>query len=101
MFSSDEALRLAISDLRGWTIYVRCDRCSRRAGVPLRPLIRRDDRRLVANIVTALRCRKCRSTPAAAMLTNARDPSDIRAWLNHETRKGHTQILLWDDGGQR
>jgi len=63
--------------------------------VALRGLIRRRDRRLPADVLAALRCRRCRSKPAAALLTNARDQSDIHAWQTRETGKGRLQLVLW------
>ncbi len=69
--------------------------------MPPRGVVRRDDRRLLANVVSAMRCRQCHGKPGAALLTNIREPSDIRAFQNKETRKGHTQLVLWDDAARR
>jgi hypothetical protein len=52
-------------------------------------------------VLTALRCRRCRTKPAAALLTNAREPSDIHAWLTKQSGKGRFQLVLWDDAAQR
>jgi hypothetical protein len=101
MFSVEQALRFPVRDLKDWTVHVRCDRCSRRSAVPLRGLIRRDDRRLLANVVSAMRCRQCHGKPGAALLTNTRDQTKIRAWLTHEKGKGHMQLVLWDDAARR
>jgi hypothetical protein len=101
MFSVEQAVRFPLRDLKDWTVHVRCDRCSRRTAVPPRGLVRRDDRRLRANVVAGMQCRQCHCKPGAALLTNTREPSDIRAFLNKETRKGHTQLVLWDDAARR
>ncbi len=96
-----EALRFPLDALKGWSVPVRDDRCSRRAAVALRGLIRRRDRRLLADVLAALRCRRCRSKPAAALLTNARDPSDIQSWQTRETGKGRLQLVPWDDAARQ
>jgi hypothetical protein len=101
MFSVEQALRFPLCDLKAWTVHARCDRCHRKSHVPLRLLIRRDDRRLLADVLTAMRCRQCHAKPSAALLTNAREPSEIRAFFSLEKGNGHFQIVLWDDGARR
>jgi hypothetical protein len=56
--------------------------------------IRRGDRRVLADVLTTMRCRRCRAKLAAALLTNARDPSDIPAWQTRESAKGRLQLVL-------
>jgi hypothetical protein len=41
MFSKDYALRFLVDGLEGWTVHLRCDRCSLRAAVAPHGLIRR------------------------------------------------------------
>jgi hypothetical protein len=95
MFSTEEALLFPMSSMRGWSLRLRCGRCQRDGILLLSKIIRRDEKRLVGDILARLRCHKCRTKPSAAMLTNARDPWGVRGFINKETRKGPIQCVLW------
>ena len=95
MFSSEEALRFPMSSLKGWSVRVRCGRCNRDGILRLTPLCRRDDDRILGDVLARVRCEKCRAKPRAAMLTNARDPWEVTHFINKETRKGPIQCVLW------
>jgi hypothetical protein len=95
MFSAEEALRFPMLSMKGWSVRVRCDRCQRDGILWLSKLIRRDEKRLLGDVLARVRCETCRAKPSAAMLTNARDPWQVRAFMNKETRKGPFQCVLW------
>jgi hypothetical protein len=95
MFSAEEALLFPMSSLKGWSVRARCSRCQR-DGILLRSkIMRRNEKRLLGDILARVRCGKCRAKPSAAMLTNARDPWEVRVFINKETRKGPIQCVLW------
>jgi len=59
--------------MRGRSLRLRCGRCQR-DGIPLlSKIIRRNEKRLLGDILARVRCVKCRANPSATMLTNARD----------------------------
>jgi len=95
MFSTEEALLFPLASMNGWSVRVRCGRCQRDGNLWLSKLIRRDERRLLGDVVARIKCEKCWAKPSAAMLTNARDPWEIRAFISKETRKGTIQCVLW------
>jgi len=83
--------------LKGWSVRVRCHRCHREVVLLLNRFICRDDRRLLGDVLKLLRCQVCRSKPSKAMLTNARDPTQARTFMNRDPKKGPMQIMLWAD----
>lgn len=95
MFSVDEALRFPLASLRGWTVFAKCGRCRRESFVRIDNLLRRDDRRILGDVAFWLRCKRCRSKPSAALLTNEPGAFKVMGWMNHETRKGPMRVLLW------
>jgi len=95
MFSTEEALLFPMSSMRVWSLRLRCGRCQRVGILLLSKIIRRDEKRLLGDILARTRCKKCRKKPSAAMLTNARDPSGVKVFINKETRKGPIQCVLW------
>jgi hypothetical protein len=98
MFSLEEALLFPMSSMRGWSLRLRCSRCQRDGILFLSKIIRRNEKRLLGDILARVRCQKCRTKPSAAMLTNARDPWGVRGFINKETRKGPIQCVLWAEG---
>jgi hypothetical protein len=84
LFSVEDALLTRQSYFKGWNLMVRCQ-----ALAPPRP------EPLFAAFMSWGKCRKCRSRPSAAMLTNARDVSRVFTWSSREGGRGIVQILLW------
>jgi len=95
MFSAEEALLFPMSSMKGWSLRLRCCRCQRDGILLQSKIIRRDENRLLGEVLASIRCQKCRTKPSAAMLTNARDPWGVRGYINKEARKGPVQCVLW------
>lgn len=96
MFSSEQALRLGLYGMRGWTLWLKCGRCRRVASLDLSRFVRLHNR-VLGDVVSRARCGECREKPAAAMLTNDTSyvaPSRV-VFIGRDPKKGPLYVVLW------